>query len=116
MADEQDPPFMSRQQWATHGGGRDKVRASWDENEKQARWKRHNSHLFCCFVAFFFCFFVTFHVAGMFARRPDIYLGVAQSITGRAARPRFHGNLSTVAQWHKDSHHPNKFPEQSDEN
>lgn len=112
MADEQDPPFMSRQQWATHGGGVDKVRTSWDDNEKHTRMEMSQQPV----VFLLFLFFFVFHVAGMFGRRRDNYLGVAQSITGRAARPRFHGNLSTVAQWHKNSHHPNKFPEQTDEN
>lgn len=106
MADEQAPPFMSRQQ--AGDGGVSKVRASWDENEEQTRMETPQQ------PAFFFCF----GAVGTFGRRQDIYLGVglAQSIAGRAAHPCIHGNLSTVAQSHKNSNHLNKFPEQTDEN
>lgn len=88
------------------------MRASWDENEEQTRMETPQQPLL--FLFSFFCF----GAVGTFGRRQVIYLGVglAQSIAGRAAHPRRHGNLSTIAQSHKNSNHPNKFPEQTDEN
>lgn len=44
MADEQAPPFMSRQQ--AGDGGVSKVRASWDENEEQTRMETPQQPLF----------------------------------------------------------------------